>query len=208
MRFPLGLPKLAGSVFGLGLAGGLTALFGFSVAGSFGAIDWHPAHLRASNFDPASYFAAGEPAVEHGKMSVRRLGLSAVLLDAPSDNVAISALSGGAERLTGRSDHAALDPAQDPHLQPSTVSLGDRITVVTPDGLSYVYRVTARRGTRAALSKSSAENHSANPDELGQAMPLKADCEALNNLVAGAYCLVIESVTIDPGHRDAVEQKL
>ncbi|MFD0986723.1 hypothetical protein [Methyloligella solikamskensis] len=173
---------------------------------------------KTSDFDQISYFDDEPADGQRSEASVRRLGMSAILEETAADEVAISALSG---KLGKESDtpaetgslprQASLDPARDPHLQPDPnallrpekVAVGDRITVVTPDGLSYVYRVTARdaadEGEDATLDRT----------KLGQPAPIDANCTALNNLVAGAYRLVIESVQANnSGHRTPGEQKL
>ena len=214
MRSPKGLFKFGTAVTGLGLAGGCAALLGFALIGSHDALDWRASSSTSSDFDRISYFDDALAGEQRGEAPVRRLGLSAVLEDAAADEVAISALAGKAEAApaeTGSvSRHADLDPTQDPHLQPGQsralqpekVAVGDRITVVTPDGLSYVYRVmahdSAKRGDDPAIDTT----------KLGQSAPVDANCKALNSLVAGAFRLVIESVQADNGHRTPGEQKL
>lgn len=218
MRSPQGLFKFGTAVTGLGLAGGCAALFGFALIGSFDALDWRAPVSKTADFDQISYFDDDPADGQRGEASVRRLGMSAVLEETAPDEIAISALSG---KLAGKPDTAAetgslprqasLDPAQDPHLQPDPnahlqpekVAVGDRITVVTPDGLSYVYRVTARDAAEQG------EDATLDPTKLGQSAPVDANCTALNSLVAGAYRLVIESVQAsNSGHRTPGEQKL
>lgn len=211
MQSPQGLfkhgKKHGKTVAILGLAGGCAALFGFALIGSFGSPDAAPFQFQASQFDRTSYFTDGPADASHGKAPVRHLGMSAVLEDAASDQAAIAALAGKAEETSDDTGsptrHAAIDPAQDPHLQPDNVSVGDRITVVTPDGLSYVYRVTAREAVGQTPAKPSLDK----AGKIAQPAPVDASCETLNSLAAGAFRLVIESVT-DNDSRAPAEQKL
>ncbi|ODA66901.1 hypothetical protein A7A08_02198 [Methyloligella halotolerans] len=205
--------KFGSALAGLGLAGGCAALFGFALIGTQGALHEGAPVSEPVRFDQLSYFDHA-PGQSPAASSIRRLGMSAVLEDAAADETAISALSDKAGDTVdddrSQTRHAALDPAQDPHLQPDpnrllqpeTVSVGDRITVVTPDGLSYVYRVTAREAAAGT------DDATLDKTKLGQAAPLDADCKALNGVVAGAFRLVIESVKNDKAHGTPSEQKL
>ncbi len=205
MQSPHGLLKLGKTLAGLGAAGSCAALLGFAMIGPSDALDWSASPSKAPSFDYISYFDDGAPDVKGRDSSVRRLGMSAAFESAAADEVALSALSGKAETAQEDSGsptrQAALDPARDPHLQPENVSVGDRITVVAPDGLSYVYRVTAREPAGESEHLGPLEKA-----ELGQPMP--ADCDALDSLAAGAFRLVIESVKSEKGRHTPGEQKL
>lgn len=215
MQSPHGLLKpskkmsLGKTVAGFALAGSCAALFGFAMVGSSESLGWGASPAKAPSFDYISYFDDGTAALKGRDSSVRRLGVSAVFETAATDELALSGLAGKIEPAeAGASEptrHAAvdvtLDPARDPHLQPENVSVGDRITVVAPDGLSYVYRVTASEALNKGEAKAAIEK-----TELDQ--PATADCKALGSLAAGAFRLVIESVKVENGHHTPGEQKL
>ncbi len=140
------------------------------------------------------------------RQTVRQLGFSAVL----SNNASIDSIQLAELTRADKRDHLAPRPAV--MTGPAQVNkaddlaVGDRITVVTPDGLSHLYKVTAREATPANAKGKLGK-------VTGKALATKntqADCSTLSSFVAGAMRLVIEAVQTEPVHRPHTtpEQKL
>jgi hypothetical protein len=208
---------------GLFLAGGCMALIGsISIFGqpTFQAV-WSDAGSAASSIlgQAAARDALADESAQHawpfevasGNLGdnaapVRHLGFSAVLNSAPADATKLAALSGpdlgvnGPGTLRPRTVADTGKPAAgEPHLLVNDIAVGDRVTVVSPDGLSHVYKVTAREVVGPQTQTGSQQD--------GNKRTVSS-CQALNSFVAGALRLVIEAVQIDHVQRPAPEQKL
>jgi hypothetical protein len=140
---------------------------------------------------------------------VRQLGFSAVLKNAPVDQVKLASLSHQPEGAPKLEPAVAVSAGKaEPELQPEDVAVGDKITVVTPDGLSHIYKVTAREVMQQA--NAAGKINSKLGGKTLPAQPAKmTSCSSLDSFVAGAFRLVIEAVQNEPSHtQPAPEQKL
>lgn len=184
---------------------------GATLFGDLGRTAWSDALAEDGNGEAWPFGVAQEPDAD-GRNGIRKLGFAAVMNDGGSPALPTrAALNDEAEAVAipavaGRKALLAADP----HLQPDDVAVGDRVTLVTADGLSHTYRVTARQvvDPDAPISEAAVPGP-AKDGKPAAAKDAKAEaCESLNSLVAGALQLVIEAVKTDPKHHAAPEQKL
>ncbi|MEG6510140.1 hypothetical protein V6C03_14310 [Methyloligella sp. 2.7D] len=181
---------------------GVSALVGFGNLGSsLGESAW-----RSALDEPASHDAWPFETASGDNSKLRKLGFSAVLRPAPADERKLASLPGAALHDSASKEAVSLhktaalthDPRQDPHLIPDDVAIGDRVTLVTADGLSHSYRVTGREVADQTPALAAKQDRNA----------AALSCSNYDSLVAGAMRLVIEAVKVEADQAPRTEQKL
>lgn len=220
MQFPRSLFRRRARSWTFGLAGcaavlGLAFVFGYGpLTGGIGNINrslgesaWREA--LAGTGAPHAWPWQATRAADAAPV-VRQLGFSAVF----ADNAAAPRSFTKLTRMTNR-DRITVLPAvvggqRVASLSADGLAVGDRVTLVTPDGLSHVYRVTSREVVGAHTADAQNGVHTAKHTIGKQLASAKSTCGAHGKSVAtkGALRLVIEAVQIDGSRRPTPEQKL